>query len=233
MANYAIVTAAGKGERMKAEKNKCLLKLGGKELLLYCLREFEQCGEIDKVVVVAAEHELKEMRQLLHRQGLEKTVSVVAGGKQRQDSVWNGLKEAERIGAKEEDVVVIHDGARPFVSQEAITESISSARKHGAAVVGVALKDTIKKVSGEMVLETPNRKEYFAVQTPQTIRFGLAKKAFKKAFAEGFYGTDDVQLVERIGESVKIVSGSYENIKITTPEDIPLAEKILEKRGKM
>ena len=160
-----------------------------------------------------------------------KVISILEGGKERQDSVYNGIKEASKH-CDNDDIVLIHNGANPLVSQETINKTIEAANEYGASVAAMKVKDTIKSsTKNDFVKKTLDRNKLWAMQTPQVIRFGLAKQAFDKAFADNYYSTDDVALVEYIGEKVKIVESNPENIKITTPNDIVLAENILENKN--
>lgn len=221
---YAIVAASGQAKRMRGV-NKQLLELKGVPVALRSIQALHDNELVTDVVVVTQPENVEKFNELTA--GVNKVKAVVEGGKERQDSVYNGLKACEPC-----DVVCVHNGANPLVSQEEITECIKQAAEHGAAVVAVRAKDTIKRVGEDLlVIETLNRRELWAMQTPQCLKYEVAVKAFEQATREGFYGTDDVQLAERVGCKVKIVEGSYENFKITTPEDVALAEKILEKRG--
>ncbi|MFH0836015.1 MAG: 2-C-methyl-D-erythritol 4-phosphate cytidylyltransferase [Candidatus Micrarchaeota archaeon] len=220
----AIIAASGKGTRMGGV-NKQLLELKGVPVALRSIQEFHKNELVTDIIVVTQPESIDTFKEIT--KGLQKVRKVVAGGKERQDSVYNGLKVCGEC-----DVVAVHNGANPLVSQDEITNCINAAAEHGAAVIAVKAKDTIKRVDDEgFVLETLNRKELWAMQTPQCLQYDVARKAFDKAMKEKFYGTDDVQLAERIGTRVKIVEGSYENFKITTPEDVLLAEKVLEKRA--
>jgi 2-C-methyl-D-erythritol 4-phosphate cytidylyltransferase len=153
---------------------------------------------------------------------------VLAGGRQRQDSVWEGLK-AVRDNC---DLVMVHDGVRPFISQDILARAVQGAVDCGASIVGVQAKDTVKLVSPHMyVMETPDRAGVFLVQTPQTFKRAILLEAYRQAMRDGFYATDDAALVERLGLPIKVVEGSYENIKITTPEDLAIGEMIVRRRA--
>jgi 2-C-methyl-D-erythritol 4-phosphate cytidylyltransferase len=224
----ALILAAGQGKRMGAEKNKPYLLLAGKPILFNTLHQFEKCPSIDGIVLVVEKHEIDHARtSIVDAFGCRKVLSVVAGGSKRQDSVWEGLKALKGEG----ELVMVHDGVRPFISQALLEEAVDTTRKTGATVVAVPVKDTIKVASREKeVVKTLDRETLWAVQTPQTFNHDLLKRAHEEARKDGFYGTDDASLVERIGVPVSIIDGSYENIKITTPEDLVLAETLLEKR---
>lgn len=233
MANFAVICAAGKGKRMLAEKNKCLVELKGKPIAYYTIKKFEECNAINAIVLVVGEGEEKEFEKIIRENNFGKVKAIVQGGKERQDSVKNGIKELRKLGIKEKDIIVINNGANPFVKTEEIIIAIKEAEKHGASSCAFPCKDTIKKVNEElMVIETLERKELWQMQTPQCIQYGIAIEAFKKAVKENYYGTDDAQLVERLGKKVKIVECSSENIKITNPSDLAIAKTILEKQSK-
>lgn len=158
--------------------------------------------------------------------GFRKVVAIVPGGKERQNSVMNGLN-AIRPLASDDDVILIHDGVRPFVTDEMLRQSIATARERDGALVAVPVKDTIKVVRDGAVVDTPDRQTLWQAQTPQSFRFGIIHSAHLAAEAEGFIGTDDASLVERTGGRVGVVTGDYRNIKITTPEDMIMAEAFL------
>ena len=216
----AIIAAAGSGKRMGGGISKQYLEIDGERMLVKSLRAF--CGHpyIDSVCLVVKEDDLAFCTKLwLGTQGFEKVKSLVPGGKERQDSVAGAL--AVLAEAEKPDYVLVHDGARPFVTEAEISRLAEAAVLYGAAVPGVPVKDTVKKAVDEFLTETPDRKTLFAIQTPQGFAFDLLKTAYEKAFAEGFYGTDDAQLVERCGGKVRLVAGEYTNRKITTKEDLP------------
>lgn len=209
---YAIIGAAGSGKRMAAPLPKQFIKLsGGKTILETTVEQFEKVLQIDKIIIVTAEEYVNLCCQFFL--GKEK-IRVVIGGRERQDSIWNGLKS---IGSDEKNsVILIHDGARPYVTTRIIEDVIEAASHDGAAIAAVPTKDTIRhKEEG-----TLNRKMLFNVQTPQGFNSEILFRAFQKAFKDGFYGTDDASLVERLGENVTIVRGEESNIKITTREDL-------------
>ncbi|KGG80109.1 2-C-methyl-D-erythritol 4-phosphate cytidylyltransferase [Caloranaerobacter azorensis H53214] len=222
-----IVPAAGMGKRMNSKINKQFIKIKDIPVLARTLMEFNKCDYIDEIIVVTRYDEIDFcQKEIIEKYKLDKVKKVIQGGKERQDSVYNGLKEVN----KKSDIVLIHDGARPFVKRNIIEENIKFALEYGACVTGVPVKDTIKKVdlNGE-IISTPNRKELWAIQTPQTFRYDLILKAYEKAKLDNFLGTDDSMLVERMGYKVKIVMGDYSNIKITTPEDLIIAETLVDK----
>lgn len=224
----ALIVAAGKGSRMGAKEGKPYVMLAGKPILAHTLSEFERCSLIDKTVLIVAKNDVERSRvSIVETFRFKKVSKIIAGGLKRQDSVWEGLKALK----SEYDLVMVHDGVRPFVSQEVLEKSIHETYTCGATIAAVPVKDTMKLVSERKeVLETLDRDKVWMVQTPQTFRLDIFKRAFEKASTDGFYGTDDASLVERIGVTVNVIPGSYENIKITTPEDLVLGEAILKRR---
>lgn len=228
--NYAIIVAAGKGKRMGLDINKIYLKLGDKPVIVHTLESFCQASEIDEIVIVLSSEEKDYFRkEVLEGYSFSKPISIVEGGKERQMSVYNGLMTLPKDAA----IVAIHDGARPFVTCNMVDRSVAAARKYGAAVVAAPVKDTIKEANENLyVSSTLNRDKLWAVQTPQTFSYELIVRAHEEAKRQGIVATDDSTLVERLGEPVKILSGNYDNIKITTWEDMLLAEQILSNRNK-
>ncbi|TES81608.1 MAG: 2-C-methyl-D-erythritol 4-phosphate cytidylyltransferase [Dehalococcoidia bacterium] len=204
--------------------DKVLAPLGGRPVISYVLAAFDGCKSVDHIVLVVNEKSLEPCRKLIAQEGLSKPIDVCVGGKRRQDSVAAGLKQL-----KDCDWVVIHDGARPLVTEELIEEGLEAAKETGAAVAAVPVTDTIK-VAGDdrIVRQTPPRQNLWAVQTPQVFRIDIISKAYQKAEGEV---TDDATLVEQAGFKVKLYMGSYDNIKITNPEDLLIAEA-LSKSGK-
>ncbi len=222
----AIVLAAGKGRRMGADINKQFLTLQQRPILYYSLSTFESCVQVDYIVLVAAKEEVDYCRaEIKEKYNFSKIVNIVSGGKERQDSVLKGLEAMPSC-----DVVLIHDGARPFVSHKIIEDGIKYAAQYGAASCGVPAKDTIKLLDKDNFGEaTPDRDKLYIVQTPQCFSYEHILKCHRKLKALGEVVTDDTSVVERFGNRVYFYEGSYNNIKITTPEDIPLAENILSK----
>lgn len=221
----ALIAAAGKSRRMGGKINKQLILLDGIPVLARTLKVFDEADIIDNIVVVSAVSDIEYYTEnIINKYGTKKVINVIAGGAKRQQSIMNGL--CALSGAC--DIVAVHDGARPFVTASIINRSVEEAYLYGAAACGVNVKDTIKVIdSDSFIKETPDRNTIYAVQTPQTFWYDLLYEAHKKAIEEGFQGTDDTVLVERQGVKVKLFLGSYENIKITTPEDIFVAEAIL------
>lgn len=212
-----IIAAAGSGKRMGSSVPKQFLKIGGKPILFKTALAFSRNSLIDGFFVVTGKEYIKETEEAVGN--LPKFKGISEGGAERQDSVYNGLKALNG----EYEYVLIHDGARPFVSQDIIVRVIEKTAEKGAAVACVPVKDTIKVVSEDGVFEkTLNRSVLQSIQTPQGFKTGLIMQAYEKAFEDGYYGTDDAALAERMGIPVYKVDGSYENIKITTKEDMPM-----------
>ncbi len=225
--NGVVIVAAGTGSRMNMGINKQFIKLEGKEVIVYTIEKFYNNPNIDDIVVVVKESESEFFKKEIIERYNFKNIKIAYGGKERQDSVYNGLKLLD----EKCDVVLIHDGARPFVSDKTIDTCIEEAKEHKAIVVGVPVKDTIKVIDdNNNIVDTPNRSLLWAVQTPQTFDYEVLLDAYEDAFKSGFYGTDDAMLVERVGHKVKMVEGSYNNIKITTKEDLNIGSQILNSR---
>lgn len=219
--NSVIIVAGGSGSRMNMNINKQFIKINEKEVIAHTIDKFYKNEYIDEIILVVKEDEIDYFnKNIINKYGY-KNIKVALGGKERQDSVYNGLK----IVDKNCDMVLVHDGARPFVSKEIIKKAVTETKK--ASVIGVRVKDTIKVVNNNEIISTPNRNTLWAIQTPQTFKYDLLKIAYEKAYEENFYGTDDSSLVENLGEKVNIIEGSYENIKITTKEDLNMAYQII------
>ena len=220
----AVIVAAGKGRRMGTEVSKQFLPLCGKEILAHSVEKFEKAENIRDIVLVTGEDSLQDVRDMAQEYGWKKIVSVVEGGKERQDSVWNGLQAV----SDDTDIVLIHDGVRPFVTEDILDHSIETAVEMGGCVAGVPAKDTIKVCNSENIaVATPDRSTLWQIQTPQTFRKELIMQAYQKAKEDGFVGTDDASLAEYSGCPVKVIMGSYRNIKITTKEDLLIGEAFL------
>lgn len=223
----AIVVAAGSGSRMNAARNKQYLYLNGKPILVHTLKAFEKCDYIDEVVLVISAQDVSLCKkEVLLPNRFRKITTIVPGGDTRQESMYNGLR---KVNPKAE-IVVTHDGARPLIHPGTLVQCVQETMVHGATIVAVPVKETIKVVDEDLeVVETPKRAHLWSVQTPQTFRRDLLVQAHERAREDQFTGTDDAMLVERLGHPVKIVKGHYENIKITTPEDLILAESIFQR----
>jgi 2-C-methyl-D-erythritol 4-phosphate cytidylyltransferase len=224
----AIIAAAGLGTRMGGTVNKHLLPLAGRPVLAHTLAAFQNCPAIDDLILVAGEDRLETYQSMAQAYGFSKVRRIVGGGATRQESIGKGLAEAG-----DADIVVVHDGARPLLSQAVIVECVEQAKVHGAAIVAVPVKDTIKLGTADgFVAETVPRECLWQGQTPQAFRTEILRRAQQEA--EGvFVGTDDAMLVERLGLPVKIVRGEYTNIKITTSDDLVVAEHFLKHAGRV
>lgn len=224
--NGVVIVAAGSGSRMKRDINKQFIKLDGKEIIAYTIEKFYKSEDIDDIVIVIKENEEKYfIENIINKYGFD-NIKLAYGGKERQDSVYNGIKKLNRNC----EIVLIHDGARPFVNEDIIKNSIEEAKENNAVVVGVPVKDTIKIVNSDgNIVDTPNRSLLWSVQTPQSFKYEIITKAYEYAYSNDYYGTDDAMLVEHIGYNVKMIEGSYDNIKITTEEDLHFGIQILNK----
>ena len=226
--NRAIIVAAGRSGRMQGT-DKIIADLGGKPLLAWALEAFEQCADIDTVTVVSRKELFNGIKALAGKYAITKIKKIIEGGKERQDSVLNG---AESLGnCDEEDIIIIHNGSNPFVSAGEISACISAAREHGAAACAFPLKDTIKKVKGGFAEQTLDRKDVWQMQTPQCARYGILKEAFSHALKNNAHHTDDAAMVEALGKKVKIVPCSARNFKVTTPEDLEMATRMISGAG--
>ena len=221
----AVIVSAGKGLRFMEGKKKQFHSLGGKPILAHTLDKFETCPLIRSILLVVGQEDMDYcLKEIIEQYKFQKISQIVPGGKQRQESVKNGIDALP----KDADVVAIHDGVRPFVTKAMIEDTIHSAERVGAVVLAMPVKDTIKVSNPDgTVLKTLDRESLWQIQTPQTFRVSVIKEAYYRAAEDGFVGTDDASLVERLGVKVHILPGSYTNIKITTPEDLFLANLFL------
>ena len=220
----AVIVAAGKSERMGGGTDKAFLSLGPKPVVAWSLLAYEKNPDIDRIVLVVRKDQLTAAKAVAKMFGISKLAKIVPGGARRQDSVQAGMKE---LGS-DTRVVVVHDGARPCVSQEVISDVIKTARRGAAAVTGNRVRDTLKIVEkGSTVSTTVDRSKYWAVQTPQAFPYSMLRKAYAAVEAEKKEVFDDAQAVEFAGESVKICESDKPNIKITTPEDLQVAAAVL------
>lgn len=226
----AIVLAAGSGSRMKSKTKKQFMEIKGKPVIWYSLFEFEK-SRVDEIILVTGKEDIDYCKkEIVEKYNLKKIKNVVAGGSERYESVYNGLKEVTG------NIVLIHDGARPLINNEIIERSIEGTIKSDACVVGVPVKDTIKRANKEgYIIDTPNRSELWITQTPQSFKTDLVKMAYKKMKEELEKGnttlniTDDAMVEEEFTTNqVRFVQGDYKNIKVTTPEDIDIAELFIE-----
>lgn len=219
-----IIPAAGSGKRMGGGIPKQYGKLGGMSILARTVKAYADQKEIDQIYIVTNEDFIDYCRKELREYGLmDKVRAILPGGQERQDSIYEAVKRLpEEIG-----LVLVHDGVRPFTTGDLIRRTIEAARIHGAAVAAVPVKDTIKMVEENLFTKTLDRKRLYSVQTPQGFHKDLLIRAYEEAYRRNYYGTDDAVLVERAGEKVHVVKGDYNNIKITTMEDIVFGEAIL------
>lgn len=218
-----VIAAAGSGKRMGGPVKKQFIELCGKPVLLHTLDLFSSLEYVKEMVVVTAEEDVAGTRALL---SAYPCVRVVSGGAERQDSVYLGL-----LALRSSDYVMIHDGARPFLSHQTLTRLVDTMLAERAAILAVPVKDTIKRTD-EMgiVMDTPPRRSLWAVQTPQAFALSDILFAHERAREDGFLGTDDASLLERLGQAVRVVEGEYTNIKLTTPDDLIFGEAILKRR---
>lgn len=224
--NYEVVIpAAGQGKRMKAGKNKQFIELNGKPVIAHTLDIFQKDPACSGIILVINEAERDEFLKLADTYQMTKAMALIHGGRERQHSVFNGLKAAKS------DIVLVHDGARPFIDTDLIRRLSQTAQEVGAATAAVPVKETIKRVQNLEVIETVERSSLWAIQTPQAFRLSLILEAHEKAGQEEYLGTDDASLVERLNHKVSIVEGDYKNIKLTTPEDLLIAKAILDSEG--
>ena len=222
---HAIIVAAGQGIRMSNTVRKQYIALDGIPILSRTLGVFDRCDLIDRIIVAVPKDDIDYCRnEIIPAADMKKEAILVVGGERRQDSVYNGLKTIE----SDDGIVLIHDGVRPFVNPEHLAACIKSAQKQGACILGIPAFDTVKHVNAKNeIIETRKRDTLWLAQTPQAFQLELIKRAHEIAKQEGFTGTDDASLVERLGGIVKIIPGSRNNIKITNQEDLKLAQAIL------
>lgn len=226
----AIILAAGQSKRT-GKINKIFYQLLGRPLIYYAMQAFENHPRIQKIVLVIRKNDFRRAAAFCKKYKFKKIYKIAWGGKKRQDSAYSGLKMAESLKLKRGDLILFHNTANPLVSQKEISEVIEKAKKYGAALVAQPLKDTLKRVNKlNFVKKTIPRENLWLAQTPQAIEYKLALKAFQKAKKDKFYGTDDVSLVERLGKKVKIVQASFQNIKVTTRENLELIKILLKNK---
>jgi 2-C-methyl-D-erythritol 4-phosphate cytidylyltransferase len=224
MSVFALIPAAGCGSRFGSAVKKQYLELNGQPILARTLCLFNESPCVHAVFVIAPAAEMEFCRRaIVNRFGFDKVRAVVCGGEERQVSVYNGLKACD---AGPEDIILIHDGVRPFVPAALIAETVRGAERDGACLAAVPARDTLKEIENGRVVATPERKRFWQAQTPQAFRCAILLEAHEKARAEGFCGTDDASLVERLGVPVAVVEGSPFNFKITAPDDLMLAEAL-------
>jgi 2-C-methyl-D-erythritol 4-phosphate cytidylyltransferase len=222
----AIIPAAGVGQRMGRQTPKPYLTLAGKPILAHTLDIFEKTREVDEVTLVVHPRELDYCQdKVLSRFTFKKVLRLVPGGKERQDSVYHALKVLQNEDDLE--LVLVHDGVRPFITPDQIRRVLEAARRHGGAVLGLPAQDTLKRVDPEgLILQTLERQDIWQIQTPQAFQAPLLWRAFVEAYGRNHYGTDEASLVEELNHPVVVVPGSSFNLKITTPEDLQMAEAL-------
>lgn len=220
MSVLAIIPAAGVGVRMGRETPKQFLFLEGAPIFVHTLRKFVSAPEIHEVFLAARQEEWERVGQAIDKENFAKPVRLTEGGGTRQDTVARALA----VASPSTEVVLVHDAVRPFIRTEMIGRIIGAARKDGAAIFGIPSVDTVKQVEHETILGTIPRERIALAQTPQAFRYEVLKEAFDRAQADGFQGTDESSLVERLGSKVTVLMGSDRNIKITKPSDLPLAQ---------
>ncbi len=232
----AIVLAAGQGKRMKSKVQKQFLLLEGRPVIWYALHAFEESSVNDVILVTGAGEIAYCQKEIVEKYGFSKVSAIVAGGKERYHSVYEGLKAlGERLSYSDEDCVLIHDGARPFVDEPMIERIVSDIYKYGAAVAGMPSKDTVKLADADgFASVTPDRAKVWMIQTPQGFTYSLIRAAYDKMMSREKYQqgvTDDAMVVETMTEhKVRLTEGSYRNIKVTTPEDMEIAAAFLKKK---
>jgi len=225
----AIIAAGGRGERMGGELPKQFIEIKKKPLLAYTIENFEKCKLIDEIILVVPEEYVGLCSyQVVDVFNFRKIRKIISGGKERQDSVYKALLSLPG----NTDIVTIHDGVRPFISPEKIIKSIEMCKQDKAVILALPINETVKRVEDGNVITTLDREKLWIAQTPQTFEYKLILEAYKKAEQDDFVGTDDSSLVERMGVKVRILEGDYENIKITTPEDLVLAERMIDRLDK-
>lgn len=222
--NTAILLAAGKSERMGPNTDKAFLSLGAKPMIAWSLLAYEQCRDIDRIILVVRKDQLLAAKSVIQIFGISKIQTIIAGGAKRQASVINGMKEMD----PDTRIVIIHDGARPCVTPELISETIKQAKRHGSGIAAARIWDTVKYVDrGLMAKETVDRSKLWAVQTPQAFKVDLLQRAYDAVQEQKATITDETSAVELLGEAVRLVEWLRPNIKITTAEDLPLAAAAL------
>ena len=222
----AIIAAAGIGKRIGGQGKQYLL-LRNEPLLAHTLRVFQECSIIEQIIVVNNKEDMARCQSLVSSYQFDKVKQIVEGGKERQDSVASALG----VLPGQTEIVAVHDGARPLISPEIIERSFAELGNWDGVVVGVPVKDTLKQVEDKKIVKTLDRQNIWHIQTPQIFQTDLLIKAYQKAKDDGFCGTDDAALMERMDCRIGVVLGSYENVKITTPEDLVIAEAILARRA--
>jgi len=225
MKTVVIIPAGGTGRRMGGEIPKQYLSLAGMPILVHTLRGFQRSPLVDEILLVVPGEDVAEVRRdVVERYDFSRVSLVIAGGRERQDSVRNALAHVR----DEHEIILVHDGVRPFVTGDMIERAVAGAKAFGAVALGVPVRDTVKAVDAEgKVMKTVLREGLWLAQTPQAFRKEVILAAYERAAADGFYGTDDASLVERMGTPVRMIPGDADNIKVTTPEDLEQGERMI------
>ncbi len=228
---HAVIPAAGRGKRLGGNVKKQFLTLCDLPIAVHTLTAFQNSPLIDEIICIASKEDLSLFESLVSDHSLTKVARILPGGERRQDSVWAGISY---LGTQSDlnDLVVVHDGVRPLITSRLIEKVIEAAREEGGAVAALPVTDSLKKVSSDkMILKSLPRESIWAMQTPQVFRLGILMEAYRSAAREGLEATDEAMLVERLGLPIRCVEGSFENIKITTPPDLEIAEVLLRARA--
>ena len=223
MKRIAVIPAGGVGTRFNSPIPKQYIKVLGKELISYTLKKFQECNLVDEIIIPANKSYFQLLHEIKNKNGFTKISLITEGGKERQDSVYNGLKSKK---FDKNDLIIVHDAARPLLSEELLTKAIKSAEKFDSVVVAIKARDTLIKAKAD-VIDYVDRKNIFYAQTPQIFRNSILIRSFEKAIKESFIGTDESMLVRRAGFDVKIVEGEILNFKITTKDDLNIFEKLI------
>jgi 2-C-methyl-D-erythritol 4-phosphate cytidylyltransferase len=219
-----IIPAAGSGKRMNSSTPKQFIELGGKPILFHTIKKFEQSPHVSEIIIVSPKTDIEFVETMINTH-FKKVKCVIEGGKERQNSVQNGLNNV----AINSDIIIVHDGVRPFINQIEIEKICSVLQTENAAVIAVPVKNTIKTVERHYVKNTPDRSTLWAIQTPQGMKATVFKSCYEKLKQENILGTDESMIAEHYGYSVNVIEGNYKNIKITTPEDLEIGELFLAK----
>lgn len=219
----AVIAAGGSGVRMNSEVPKQYLTLQKKPIIIHTLEKFSRCNQVEQINLVVPRADLEKTTQLIKKWNLTENIDVIEGGKTRQHSVWNGLNRLP----DNTDIVLVHDGVRPFISEKIINKCLEETRRWGAVITAIPVSDTIKEVKDNCVHTTLDRSKLWQVQTPQSFFRDLLMEAYQKAWENNIIATDDSTLVEKLGHTVRVIKGEERNIKITSPEDLKIAEQFI------
>ena len=223
MRRIAVIPAGGVGTRFSSPIPKQYIKVLGKELIAYTLKRFQDCSLVDDIIIPASKSYFNLLQEIKNKNGFTKISLITEGGKERQDSVYKGLKSVQ---LNENDLVIVHDAARPLLSEELLINAIKNAEKFDSVVVAVKARDTLIRTSTD-VIDYVDRKNIYYAQTPQIFRYSILIRSFEKAINDSFIGTDESMIVKRAGYNVKIVDGEFVNFKITTKDDLDIFKKLI------